>query len=818
MAYWKKVITAGGNIEEHDGHVPDIETREGLLDVCALGNLLIYLPALSGRKDLYWDDLRFAFSQYWELVSWANEHLLSAQQFGQALLDYNVSVEDCPLYEALDSEDRFHRTWFRSDVMSAFDQTFGNELRTGTAQGKPSFRGQSLLGCSVWDQQSQRRVVMTYLPVDVPIHSYADIPVEGEESDSSGSSSSLTGLSDTEEPKSPAPHLQPMLLPSPERQRRAQGSNVSESDGLTSSTSEVEADGPVLSKKRLRLIEISTDEGSSLAQPSSDEGYLAAQEGASQATWQVSPDVGLSHHQSVLDEGLAATLTTSLLNSQSASGAQVYRLMDDDLDSPPPGELFDLEMELLAERLRHARETADDPNLTAEDSPGTTDMVEQLGRSEVDWIEGELDNTFHRFINCEAFSQGSTDERLARGSEQPLTCKHALDASAGDGAFTSKRARVQTLSDATDPSEHITDTSDILVGLTATSLGPPLRQWILSADQPTEHQQPNGGTHPMAEPLAAVPNTAGNEVVVVSHEDEEPKPESPVGVSNTAGKEVVEVSDAEEEPKLESPGGVSNTSGKDVIEVSDEDEEPQSESMEDLFQWREKMKTGLQSYLKEHQPLVAIHNDEGSHCDFLQCVTSLLDTNRDSCWRFQGVSTPLEKKSLGRLIKLRKSWLDDGVIAVTFEVLCQDKAFKNIMKAYTELGHSDFILPIHEDNHWFLFHLNLSTRRIVCYDSLGTREHSATNTYNALWSRFERAASETDTPFHFKIAENVPRQNDSINCGVYTVAFAWYMMRHRKPPSAQDKFWCTADFADRFRLDIVHFLAHRCLRDLETKV
>ncbi|KAK0474221.1 hypothetical protein IW261DRAFT_1423093 [Armillaria novae-zelandiae] len=295
MAYWKKVITAGGNIEEHDGHVPDIETREGLLDVCALGNLLIYLPALSGRKDLYWDDLRFAFSQYWELVSWANEHLvltglngredvyeihvvvkLSAQQFGQALLDYNVSVEDCPLYEALDSEDRFH-----------------------------------------------------HLPVDVPIHSYADIPVEGEESDSSGSSSSLTGLSDTEEPKSPAPHLQPMLLPSPERQRRAQGSNVSESDGLTSSTSEVEADGPVLSKKRLRLIEISTDEGSSLAQPrskkqkrtafrtpspathvldddnspprplihsdgedtdddndSSDEGYLAAQEGASQATWQ----------------------------------------------------------------------------------------------------------------------------------------------------------------------------------------------------------------------------------------------------------------------------------------------------------------------------------------------------------------------------------------------------------------------------------------------------------------------------------------------------------------------------------------------------
>ncbi|PBK98361.1 hypothetical protein ARMGADRAFT_1075215 [Armillaria gallica] len=64
MAYWKKVIMAGKKLEEHNGHVPDIEMREGLLDVCALGNLLIYLPALSQRQDKYWDDLWFAFSQY----------------------------------------------------------------------------------------------------------------------------------------------------------------------------------------------------------------------------------------------------------------------------------------------------------------------------------------------------------------------------------------------------------------------------------------------------------------------------------------------------------------------------------------------------------------------------------------------------------------------------------------------------------------------------------------------------------------------------------------------------------------------------------
>ncbi|KAK0462745.1 hypothetical protein IW261DRAFT_1576240 [Armillaria novae-zelandiae] len=312
MAYWKKVITAGGNIEEYDGHVPDIETREGLLD-------------------------------YWELVSWVNEHLvltslngredvykihvvvkLSAQQFGQALLDYNMSVKDCPLYEALNSEDCFHHTWFHNNVMSAFDQTFGKELQH--AQRKENHRSEDSLFWDVPFGISRAKD----LPVDVPIHSYVDIPVEGEESDSSGSSSSLTGLSDTEEPKSPAPHLQPMPLPSPRRQRQAQGSKVSESDGLTSLKSEVEADGPVLSKKCLCLIEISTDEGSSLMQPrskkqkrstfhmpspathvldddnspprplihsngedadnendSSDEGYLVAQEGTSQVTWQV---------------------------------------------------------------------------------------------------------------------------------------------------------------------------------------------------------------------------------------------------------------------------------------------------------------------------------------------------------------------------------------------------------------------------------------------------------------------------------------------------------------------------------------------------
>ncbi len=101
----------------HEGHVPDISTREGFLDLCALGNLVIYLPAFSGRKDRHWIDLRFAVAQYWELASWANQRLaltglhntgevyeahvafkLSALQFGQALIDYHEAIKKPHLY------------------------------------------------------------------------------------------------------------------------------------------------------------------------------------------------------------------------------------------------------------------------------------------------------------------------------------------------------------------------------------------------------------------------------------------------------------------------------------------------------------------------------------------------------------------------------------------------------------------------------------------------------------------------------------------------------------------------------------------------
>ncbi|SJL11291.1 uncharacterized protein ARMOST_14694 [Armillaria ostoyae] len=160
MAYWKKVITEEEDLTAHKGHVPDISTCDSFLDLCALGNLLIYLPAFSGRKDWHWNDLRFAVAQYWEVASWANQHLaltglhesgkvykahvafkLSALQFGQALIDYHKAVKQSHLYEVIDNEDHLHRTWFRMDVVKFDEQS--NPKRT-------VYSGNHLLTSAEW--------------------------------------------------------------------------------------------------------------------------------------------------------------------------------------------------------------------------------------------------------------------------------------------------------------------------------------------------------------------------------------------------------------------------------------------------------------------------------------------------------------------------------------------------------------------------------------------------------------------------------------------------------------------------------------------
>lgn len=118
------------------------------MDVCALGNLMVYAAALSARLDSSSEEIRFAVSMYHSIICWANKHLVisdlegrtdfveafyifkeSARQFGQGLLDYRVALQEHHLYAATDPADRVNLRWFRADVLTAFDDTFGPELR-----------------------------------------------------------------------------------------------------------------------------------------------------------------------------------------------------------------------------------------------------------------------------------------------------------------------------------------------------------------------------------------------------------------------------------------------------------------------------------------------------------------------------------------------------------------------------------------------------------------------------------------------------------------------------------------------------------------
>ncbi|KAK0435806.1 uncharacterized protein EV420DRAFT_1487855 [Desarmillaria tabescens] len=186
MAYWKKVITDGEDVEDHDGHVPNITSRVGFLDICALGNLIIYLHVLSGQQDQYWNDLRFAVAQYWEIVSWANERLvltglnetekvyevhvafkLSVLQFGIGLLDYHDSLKGSQLYKAVEP------------------------ATSRSRQARLTAGGPSLLGTAVSSGFGKRRLTwLAEIPEEISILTYAEFAWQ------SAPESDLSSLSD----------------------------------------------------------------------------------------------------------------------------------------------------------------------------------------------------------------------------------------------------------------------------------------------------------------------------------------------------------------------------------------------------------------------------------------------------------------------------------------------------------------------------------------------------------------------------------------------------------------------------------------------
>ncbi|SJL18390.1 uncharacterized protein ARMOST_21978 [Armillaria ostoyae] len=495
----------------------------------------------------------------------------------------------------------------------------------------------------------------------------------------------------------------------------------------------------------------------------SDSAFLDTQEGASQASYAYSAlvdnDQSSPHDSTPVD--WSALL---VLRSQSPTAEELSDLSN--------GERFDVLMARHEEAIRR-REVNDTPRTANVEHPKDQGEAEHAhpveGKpvSAVEFGDGELGEEYLRFMSEDAFLHGLTDEKGAHASvDVPPTSKRPLDESVEEEEMMVKRPRVLSPSPASDIGALITATSQSFVGLSGVGLPPDLVQQIIVIDSGLRDRQATD-------------------------------------------------SDKDEDSQ--------------IYEISDEDKEDEPESPAEVSQWRDEFQKGLHDYLKDHQPVISLlEHDESqtSPCDLYQCVCSLLEVNPQSTWRFYGRSTRLDRGSLRRLLKMGNSWLDDGMVSVVLQVLCRHysswgmaesvalasknaavKAFKRLMKAHIELGTCDFILPIHEDKHWVLFHLNLPSHQMICYDSLGGDEDELRDIYERLWDLIKPVTPDPDRPFQFEVAQSVPMQKDSINCGVYMIAFAWHLMRQGRPPSSTDTMWSTAEFCRSFSAGHLTFIS-----------
>ncbi|KAK0429602.1 hypothetical protein EV421DRAFT_1914393 [Armillaria borealis] len=546
MAYWKKVITEEEDLAVHEGHVPDISTHDGFLDLCALGNLLIYLPAFSGRKDRHWNDLQFTVAQYWEVASWANKHLaltglhesgevyeahvafkLSALQFGQALIDYHEAVKQSHLYEVIDNEDlpSSHlvpdgpteqidpkRTVYSGNhlltsaewkhpVLTAFadipdkvdiirydDIDFGDDAAQGDSIGFFP------LDVGVQNTRAQRWIV--YWAADATGQSHP--PREPEESECirpgatprKGKRSKVLEMT-TDQSGSPKTHV------SKKRRLSAQVTLAADTDDDGSDTH------PNIMHHLKTKHHLSMDsDGSTDPQSSSNDGdsaFLDTLEGASQATYAYS---GLEDNEesSPHDSNLVDWTASLVRRSQSP--------MEEELSDLSNGERFDVIMACHEEAMRHRKvnEMPGTANVELATDQGEAEHahpVEGIPMSAVEFGDGELGQEYLRFMSDDAFSHG-----------------RPLDESAEEGDTAVKRQRVLSPSPASDIGALITATSQSFLGLSRVGLPPDLVQEIIAIDSGLRDRQATDSD-----------KDEENPIYEINDEDKDDEPESPAEVS-----------------------------------------------------------------------------------------------------------------------------------------------------------------------------------------------------------------------------------------------------------------------------------------------
>ena len=205
-----------------------------------------------------------------------------------------------------------------------------------------------------------------------------------------------------------------------------------------------------------------------------------------------------------------------------------------------------------------------------------------------------------------------------------------------------------------------------------------------------------------------------------------------------------------------------------------------------------------------------------------------------------GFNTVITRKDLGRLIGKsgiagkKGRWLNDEIINYYLEMIekrsntmagpkvkCMstflfpnmkpDLLTKQDWTSKTDpFNYNLVFIPIHSNNpdHWFLATIDIDKKVVQLYDSLSQNSRVYGNVFNVLcqylkeiyWTKRNELLGDI---FQLEVKEDVPKQQDTINCGVFLLNFSEYLSRNA------DFDFDTSDmsfFRNRMVLEIFHQL------------
>ncbi len=151
MCVWARMIQVRYKDNRDRPHVPMVETRDGFLDVLALGNLLIFMQCLTHESERDSLELKLGVAAYTDLMIWLDCHITlenlegtsshfsaaqiafrrSAKHFGLALLGYQKFLRKNPkFYGNVPKRYRVRICHLGPDIRKVYEEIFEETFET----------------------------------------------------------------------------------------------------------------------------------------------------------------------------------------------------------------------------------------------------------------------------------------------------------------------------------------------------------------------------------------------------------------------------------------------------------------------------------------------------------------------------------------------------------------------------------------------------------------------------------------------------------------------------------------------------------------